>query len=486
MLTKLGTFGVAIVSSVVLICGGPIAAAPPGTSAAGQSGSPGSGGDPQGPKGTGEGGKSQGPTGTGDGGKSQGPTGTGDGGKSPLDPVPDPKKQQIYDRWNLTPPNLDIQNLPIVVAKSLDGKRLRHTNAMVIATASNVWLITLLDGLVFESGRRTVDIELLQCKGAECTACETMKDIDSFRFRWVPEAPDHCVLELSKAEIKQLSTCKTWTFVPIQDDEEQIVAPTASDADGAASTAIAIEAPWVDGTSDGRYSAAIASASCNAEDLHRPDGFTAIRPSVDVPAGGAPFIRTSKSDGRPTCVGIGDTRGTPEVPITQVLNVQGITSLIEPTPPAEQRKVTERLMLERALRRWQNPEGYTAMREFVAENGLDRLVTWRIAALTNGRLNTTYTFAHDPMGTGRAIATVSQTGADALALQLLTPTNRGQGTERIGLSNAVVAVKAERLNDAGTPTLDVSTTAPSSADVLIIETSPSTNVEPEQLPPVGK
>jgi hypothetical protein len=357
---------------------------------------------------------------------------------------------------------------------------------MVIATASNVWLITLLDGLVFESGRRTVDIELLQCKGAECTACETMKDIDSFRFRWVPEAPDHCVLELSEAEIEQLRTCKTWTFVPVQDDEEQIVAPTARDADGAASTAIAIEAPWVDGTSDGRYLAAIASASCNAEDLHQPDGFTAIRPSVDVPAGGAPFIRTSKSDGRPTCVGIGDTRGTPEVPITQVLNVQGITSLIEPTPPAEQRKVTERLMLERALRRWQNPEGYTAMREFVAENGLDRLVTWRIAALTNGRLNTTYTFAHDPMGTGRAIATVSQTGADALALQLLTPTNRGQGTERIGLSNAVVAVKAERLNDAGTPTLDVSTTAPSSADVLIIETSPSTNVEPEQLPPVGK
>ena len=485
MLTKLGTFGVAIVSSVVLICGGPIAAAPPGTSAAGQSGSPGPGGDPQGPTSNGEGGKPQGPKGTGDGGKSQGPTGTGDGGKS-QDPAPVTKREQIYKDRKLTPPSLDIQNLPIVVAKSLDGKRLRHTNAMVIATTSQVWLVTLLDGLVFESGRRTVDIELLQCKGAECTACETMRDIDSFRFRWVPEAPDHCVLELSEAEIKQLSTCKTWTFVPVQDDEEPIVDPTARDADGAASTAIAIEAPWVDGTSDGRYSAAVVSASCNAEDLHRSDGFTAIRPSIDVPAGGAPFIRTS-ADRRITGVGIGDTRGTPEVPITQVLNVQGITSLIEPTPPAEQRKVTERLMLERALRRWQNPEGYTAMREFVAENGLDRLVTWRIAALANGRLSTTYAFAHDPAGTGRAIATVSQTGADALALQLLTPTNRGQGTERIGLSNAVVAVKAERLNDAGTPTLDVSTNSPSSADVLIIETSPSTNVEPaEQLPPVGK
>ena len=482
MLTKLGTFGVAIVSSVVLICGGAIAAAPPGTSAAGQSGSPGPGGEGKNPQGDGKGGPPK--------------TSANEPPKTSANEPPktsanqpytvDPKKQPIYTKWNLTPPTkLDIPNLPIVVAKSLDGKRLRHTNAMVIATASKVWLVTLLDGLVFESGRRTVDIELLQCKGAECTACETMKDIDSFRFRWVPEAPDHCVLELSEAEIKQLSTCKTWTFVPIEDDEEPIVDPTARDADGAASTAIAIEAPWVDGTSDGRYSAAVVSASCNAEDLHRSDGFTAIRPSIDVPAGGAPFIRTT-ADRRITGVGIGDTRGTPEVPITQVLNDQGITSLIEPTPPAEQRKVTERLMLERALRRWQNPEGYTAMREFVAENGLDRLVTWRIAALANGRLSTTYAFAHDPAGTGRAIATVSQTGADALALQLLTPTNRGQGTERIGLSNAVVAVKAERLNDAGTPTLDVSTSAPSSADVLIIETSPSTNVEPEQLPPVGK
>lgn len=484
MLTKLGTFGVAIVSSVVLICGGPIAAAPPGTSAAGQSGSPGPGGEGKNPQGDGKDGQGQKPQGDGKGGTPQ-PSAS----KPPQTDgisLPVTKTEQIYKDRKLTPPNLDIQNLPIVVAKSLDGKRLRHTNAMVIATTSQVWLVTLLDGLVFESGRRTVDIELLQCKGAECTACETMRDIDSFRFRWVPEAPDHCVLELSKEEIKQLSTCKTWTFVPIQDDEEPIGDPTARDADGAASTAIAIEAPWVDGNSDGRYSAAMASASCNAEDLHRPDGFTAIRPSVDVAAGGAPFIRTSESGGRITCVGIGDTRGTPEVPITQVLNVQGITSLIEPTPPAEQRKVTERLMLERALRRWQNPEGYTAMREFVAENGLDRLVTWRIAALANGRLSTTYAFAHDPAGTGRAIATVSQTGADALALQLLTPTNRGQGTERIGLSNAVVAVKAERLNDAGTPTLDVSTSAPSSADVLIIETSPSTHVEPEQLPPVGK
>ena len=481
MLTKLGTFGVAIVSSVVLICGGPIAAGPPASSAAGKSGSPGAGGEGQKQQGDGKDGPGQKPPGDGKDEQGQKQQGGGGDGTPPVT-----KTEQIYKDWKLTPPNLDIQNLPIVVAKSLDGKRLRHTNAMVIATTSQVWLVTLLDGLVFESGRRTVDIELLQCTGAECTACETMRDIDSFRFRWVPEAPDHCVLELSKAEIKQLSTCKTWTFVPIQDDEEPIVDPTARDADGAASTAIAIEAPWVDGTSDGRYSAAVVRASCNAEDLHRSDGFTAIRPSIDVAAGGAPFIRTSESGGRITCVGIGDTRGTPEVPITQVLNVQGITSLIEPTPPAEQRKVTERLMLERALRRWQNPEGYTAMREFVAENGLDRLVTWRIAALANGRLSTTYAFAHDPAGTGRAIATVSQTGADALALQLLTPTNRGQGAERIGLSNAVVAVKGERLNDAGTPTLDVSTNSPSSADVLIIETSPSTNVEPEQLPPVGK
>jgi hypothetical protein len=34
--------------------------------------------------------------------------------------------------------------------------------------------------------------------------------------------------------------------------------------------------------------------------------------------------------------------------------------------------------------------------------------------------------------------------------------------------------------------LSISTDAPSSADVLIIETSPPTGVEPERLPAVGK
>ena len=143
-------------------------------------------------------------------------------------------------------------------------------------------------------------------------------------------------------------------------------------------------------------------------------------------------------------------------------------------------------MLERALRRWQNLAGYTTMREFVAENGLDRLVTWRIAPLANGRLATPYAFAKDPPDTGRAIAAVSRNGTDDLALQMSTASNRGQGMERVGQSDAVVAVKKEQLGDAGSPLLSISTNAPSSADVLIIETSPPTGAEPERLPAVGK
>ena len=120
MLTKLGTFGVAIVSSVVLICGGAIAAAPPGTSAAGQSGSPGPGGEGKNPQGDGKDGQGQKPPGDGNGGppKTSASKPPETNGVSPLDP----KKQPIYTKWNLTPPtNLDIPNLPIVVAKSLDG-----------------------------------------------------------------------------------------------------------------------------------------------------------------------------------------------------------------------------------------------------------------------------------------------------------------------------------------------------------------------------
>ena len=417
-----------------------------------------------------------------DEGKGKPPKDEGKG--DPARPNGDPGR--IYERWKLTPPSdPGIPNLPIVVAKSLDGKRVRHTNAMVIATDSQVWLITLLDGLVFETGRRTVDIDLLQCNGGGCNVCGTIKDVDSFRFRWVPEAPDHCVIQLREDEIAQLSTCKTWTFVP--GPAEPIGGTAASDTDGPAptKTAISISAPWADGTADGRYRASIASSFCNAEELRQADGFTAIQPIVDARIGGATFIRTS-DDRNFICVGIGDPHGTSGESIARVLNERGITSLIEPTPPAEQRPVTECLMLERALRRWQNLAGYTTMREFVAENGLDRLVTWRIAPLANGRLATPYAFAKDPPDTGRAIAAVSRNGTDDLALQMSTSSNRGQGMERVGQSDAVVAVKKEQLGDAGSPLLSISTNAPSSADVLIIETSPPTGAEPERLPAVGK
>jgi hypothetical protein len=300
----------------------------------------------------------------------------------------------------------------------------------------------------------------------------------------VPEAPDHCVIQLREDEIAQLSTCKTWTFVP--GPAEPIGGTAASDTDGTAptKTAISISAPWADGTADGRYRASIASSFCNAEELRQADGFTAIQPIVDARIGGATFIRTS-DDRNFICVGIGDPHGTSGEAIARVLNERGITSLIEPTPPAEQRPVTERLMLERALRRWQNPQGYRTLRDFVAENGMDRLVTWRIAPLANGRLATQYAFAADPPDTGRAIAAVSQAGTDALALRVSTESNRGQGMERVGQSDAVVAVRKELLDDAGTPMLSVSTTAPSSADVLIIETSESTQAEHERLLPAG-
>jgi hypothetical protein len=484
MLKKLRTLWMTAAASAVLVLGGAAVMDPPRTSPAGREG-PSSG---QGGGGGGENGG--GKNGGGDDKKDQGkedrrsdaPKDEGKG--DPTRPNGDPGR--IYDRWKLTPPsNPDIPNLPIVVAKSLDGKRVRHTNAMVIATDSGVWLITLLDGLVFETGRRTVDIDLLQCNGGGCEVCGTIKDVDSFRFRWVPEAPDHCVLQLSNDEIAQLSTCKTWTFVP--GPAEPIGVAAASDTDGTAlgKTAIDISAPWADGTADGRYGASIASSFCNAEELRQADGFTAIQPIVDARTGGATFIRTS-DDRNVICVGIGDPQGTSGESIARVLNERGIASLIEPTPPAQQLPVTERLMLERALRRWQNPEGYTTMREFVAENGLDRLVTWRIAPLANGRVVTPYAFAKDPPDTGRAIAAVSRKGSDALALQMSTSSNRGQGMERVGQSDAVVAVKKEQLSEAGSPLLSISTDAPSSADVLIIETSPPTGAETERLPAIGK
>jgi hypothetical protein len=487
MLTKLRTLWMTAAASAVLVFG---AAADDGvtrTGPAGQSKGTGATGQTPGQPPPGPGGEGEGPKGSKGGKPGEKGADGNDKGADEVRPTRTKGEQQtIYDRWKLTPPsNPDIPNLPIVVAKSLDGKRVRHTNAMVIATDSRVWLITLLDGLVFETGRRTVDIDLLQCNGGGCEVCGTIKDVDSFRFRWVPEAPNHCVLQLSNDEIAQLSTCKTWTFVP--GPAEPIGGAAASDTDGTAprKTAIPISAPWADGTADGRYQASIASSLCNAEELRQADGFTAIQPIVDARTGGATFIRTS-DDRTVICVGIGDPQGTSGEPIARVLNERGIASLIEPTPPAQQLPVTERLMLERALRGWQNPEGYTTMREFVAENGLDRLVTWRIAPLANGRLATPYAFAKDPPDTGRAIAAVSRKGTDALALQMSTSSNRGQGMERVGQSDAVVAVKKEQLSEAGSPLLSISTDAPSSADVLIIETSPPTGAEPERLPAVGK
>jgi hypothetical protein len=487
MLTKLRTLWMTAAASAVLVLGGAAVMDPPRTSPAGQSSGQGGGGGGGG--GENGGGKNAGGDDKKDQGKEdrrsdppkdEGKTQKDEGKGDPTRPNGDPGR--IYDRWKLTPPsNPDIPNLPIVVAKSLDGKRVRHTNAMVIATDSGVWLITLLDGLVFETGRRTVDIDLLQCNGGACNVCDTIKDVDSFRFRWVPEAPDHCAIQLREAEIAQLSTCKTWTFVPVQAE------PAGGEARGTAPTmtAIPIRAPWADGTVDGRYEASTAISNCNAEELLQPDGFTPIEPAVDVRTGGATFIRESNGQ-HVLCVGIGDPHGTQGEPIARVLNERGIISLMEPAPPSQQRPVTERLMLERALRRWRNPEGYTTMREFVAENGLDRLVTWRVAPLANGRMATQYAFARDPMDTGRAIAAVSQIGTDALALQISTASNRGQGAERVDQSDAVVAVRKEQLGAAGTPVLSVSTKSPSSAEVLIIETSPSTDAETERLPAVGK
>lgn len=399
-----------------------------------------------------------------------------------VDPKPDKTGGRIVDPGPGNPPppdplrltrptkaQLKHPNLPAVLGGAIEPGDRVSSGATIVTRGKRAFLITTLDALAFESGSRTVDIALVTCDPpAGCRDCDVIKDIDSFRFRWTREAPDHCAVELREDEVMKVRGCKVWAFFDHPDVNPPIGDGDPANGEQASLKGLGVE---VDRASSPRSYRPISASTDVDPDAATSMPFPLIDPPVDSALAGFSFV-LEKGDGWLWLGGIGNvTEGAK--PMMSLLGTSGINALLRAMETGSAGPVTELQMLERHLQRHGIPAGYPDMRAFLEEHRFDGLATWKVVHLADGRYEgDCEILKREAIEGDRVFAAVSRDPADDLTLQLSGSSLKLMGIEEHEARDSMVAVGAAEIRAvAAGESLKLTISEPrrSSAQVLIIE-----------------
>jgi hypothetical protein len=364
----------------------------------------------------------------------------------------------------------DSPNLPTVLGHGIEpGDRISR-GATIVSKGRQAFLITVLDALAFESGQRTVDIALVEAAGGK--ECAVIPNVDSFRFRWIDDVPDHCAVELREEEIALIRKCEVWAFF----DQPEIKEPEG-DGNPAAGARLSATGMGVDlrrGEGPRRYDA-IASMTELDPDAANTLDFAPIDPPADARLAGTCFVHDMGS-GWVWLAGIG-TEGNGAAPMTTVLGEPAVARIVDSVADGSARPVTELLMLERHLRRTGIPPGYAGLREFLSENGAAGLVRWKEVQASRGNHESAYRIERRAGVDGdRVVAAVSRNPSHDLSMNLegSGAGARWRGADVASAPDAAVGVSAQEMGALGPDeafelTLRIDNTSPETAQILVIE-----------------
>ena len=414
-----------------------------------------------------------------------GPTNTPEPTPNPAEPAPNPGPpgtekgpggdgNETSDPIHLYRPtrkDLDHPNLPTVLGHGVPSSTRVNSGATIISSGKQVFLITTLDALTFESGERTVDIAFVTHDNGRFTECAVISEVDSFRFRWTPAAPEHCAIELRDEEVAKVRDCKVWAFFndPTRDGPQGNGSPNLGPRCGIAGRGVLLQ----DDGGRRRYSSLAFDGTLDPDAAFNLQ-YAPVDPAADAGLAGCSFVH-DMNNGWLWLAGIGTVPQGVE-PMMHVLGQGPIEALLTAMSDGSARPVTELLLLDRHFQRLGIPAGYEGMRSFMAANQLDGLVTWKVVQLARGNHAELYPMRpRVGIDGARVIAAVARDPSLDLTMRLRgvpTGAKNLSGKDTHAEKDAMVAVKAEYvrgLRPGEMLRLDISEPTGSNGQVLVIE-----------------
>ena len=398
--------------------------------------------------------------------------------KPPGKPQPGPVQPPPQQDWAC-----DAITHAIIVSKQTsddDERAMTMYPATVFrAAGGNIdgcWLVTSLDALQFETGRRSVDIWFVgPTSGGNPGAFmkSSLPKVSSYRFIWSSKVPSIALIELSREESRTAEAAgavRMWTDMPAT----QLPAATT------------LRVAWIDRWETSGKAVPKAAPKCVPAATTAPtDGDrVGITPSQETLLIGAPFLMSAGS--APRLAGIGFDPGAPYRPegVTQIMTRASIEAIRSDAAPVEDLK-----MLERELPRWNNPKGYEGLTEFAARKGCPNFLSWRIGKISGSTLVDTYR-PSTALGDGmRILGVVCEDPSVDATIELNREENKGHGREQHLALDAALGVRSATESAGSQRTTSVATTGSrtegltAASRILFLEAVPeSSNSKPMPKP----
>ena len=402
-------------------------------------------------------------------GDGQGPGGSGGAEPATPKPVPTPKepKPPLPPPTPPTPPEWPCEALThtLVVSKQTtddDDTSLNAYPATVFrdsgdSASGSCWLVTSLDALRFETGRRSVDIWFVGPTPNDKSGASrksTIEKVSSYRFIWSEAVSSIALLKLTPEESRiaeRAGAALSWAETPAAEP----------------GTPTKLRVAWVESPETIGKPPRKAVPRCATTMAAASNGRSAVEIEPNQPAAllGAPFLTSEGT--APRLAGIGFDVGAPYQPseVTGILLKAGIEEI-----RVAGRQVEDLQMLERELPRWGNPKGYEGLVAFVARKGCPNFLSWRIGVMSGSTHVDTYR-PSTTHGDGMRILGVicDDPNVDA-TIELSRPENKGSGREQHPALDAALGIRSAAEAAGAKRTTSLNPAAQGASKLLYLET----------------
>ena len=392
----------------------------------------------------------------------------GSGGATPAIPHPPPPPEKPKNPPTPpTPPEWPCEALThtLVVSKQTtddDDTSLNAYPATVFrnsgdSASGSCWLVTSLDALRFETGRRSVEIWFVgptPNDKAGASRKSTIEKVSSYRFIWSEAVSSIALLELTPEESRiaqNAGAALSWAETPAAEP----------------GTPTKLRVAWVESPETIGKPPRKAVPRCATTMAAASNGRSAVEIEPNQPAAllGAPFLTSEGT--APRLAGIGFDVGAPYQPseVTGILLKAGIEEIRDAG-----RKVEDLQMLERELPRWGNPKGYEGLVAFAARKGCPNFLSWRVGVMSGSTYVDTYR-PSTALGNGmRILGVVCEDQNVDATIELNRPENKGSGREQHPALDAALGVRSASESAGAKRTTSVSPVLPGPSRLLFLET----------------